>query len=231
MGGAYLSIGFVHSFNEGMTERHGLHRPRRARLRQVAPVPDVLRGAAVRLLERARRPAAERVRQPVGHALPGAAVHADADRGRRRDRPLDRAGGRRPAVCQAVSAARPASPSCFGALAVLAIPVAVVLLAVSERASAAARRCTSRVPSPRVLALIALWRLAAGAVRRARAASSTVGRAGPLGPRSSPGRASTPPSPAGSRSASTARSSARGRAESRGATASPRRVRDREQPA
>ena len=43
MGGAYLSLGFVHSFNENMTAGTGLHRPRRAGLRQVAAVPHVLR--------------------------------------------------------------------------------------------------------------------------------------------------------------------------------------------
>ena len=82
----------------GDDQRHRVHRPRRARLRQVAAVPDLGGGAAVRLLERARRPAAGCVRQPVGDPLPGAAVPADPDRGRRPDRPLDRPGRRRPTV-------------------------------------------------------------------------------------------------------------------------------------
>ena len=82
----------------GNDERDRVHRARRARLRQVAAVSDLGRDPALRLLERARGPAPERVRQPVGDALPGAAVRADDHRGRRRDRALDRPGGRRTAV-------------------------------------------------------------------------------------------------------------------------------------
>ena len=78
MGGAYLSLGFVHSFNESMTSGTGFIGLAALVFGEVAAVPDLVRDAALRLLERARRPAAERLRQPVGHALQTLAVRADA---------------------------------------------------------------------------------------------------------------------------------------------------------
>ena len=61
LGGAYLSIGFVHSFNQNMTVGPRLHRARRAHLRQVA---------AVRRLRAPRSSSASRARSP--HRLPDA---------------------------------------------------------------------------------------------------------------------------------------------------------------
>ena len=85
MGGAYLSIGFVGSFNQGMTAGRGLHRAGGGHLRQVAPGRRARRGAAVRLLHRAR-PAAAGLLALDRCPLPGAAVRAHADRGGRRHR-------------------------------------------------------------------------------------------------------------------------------------------------
>ena len=90
--------GSSHSFNENMTSGTRLHRARGADLRQVAAVRDV---GAPRCCSasRARSPTACRiVRQPVGNAVPDAAVRPDDGRRGRRDRPVDRAGGRGPAV-------------------------------------------------------------------------------------------------------------------------------------
>ena len=53
-GGAYLSIGFVGSFNENMTDGPRLHRAGGGDLRQLASVRRGRRLPAVRLLERAR---------------------------------------------------------------------------------------------------------------------------------------------------------------------------------
>ena len=71
-----------------------LHRARGAHLRQLAPVRAGRRLSSVRLLERARSAPARilGVRRDPVH---GAAVRPHADRGRRRDRALDPAGGRR----------------------------------------------------------------------------------------------------------------------------------------
>ena len=63
--------------------RPRLHRPRGDDLRQLAAVRHVLRGAAVRLLDRARVPSAG-VLGLGGDALPDAAVRPHADRRRRR---------------------------------------------------------------------------------------------------------------------------------------------------
>ena len=79
-------------------EWNRLHRACRARLREVEAVPDLVRHAAVRLLERALRSVAERIWQPVGHTVQRLAVRIDDRRGGWGDRPLDRAGRRGPAV-------------------------------------------------------------------------------------------------------------------------------------
>ncbi len=77
MGGAYLSIGFVHSFS-------------RAHLRALAPRRGVRRSASLRLLERARAaPGHDPELELVCRALPGAPIRPHIGRGRRRDRPLD----------------------------------------------------------------------------------------------------------------------------------------------
>ena len=58
LGGVFLSIGFVHSFSAEHDDRQGLHRPGRGHLRQVEARRRARRGAAVRLLQRARAAAA-----------------------------------------------------------------------------------------------------------------------------------------------------------------------------
>ena len=70
LGGAYLSIGFVGSFNENMTAGRGLHRARGADLRQLAAVRRLRGRAPVRLLERARAAPAASTRGSAGDALP-----------------------------------------------------------------------------------------------------------------------------------------------------------------
>ena len=102
MGGAYLSIGFVHSFNENMTGGPRVHRPRGADLREVEAVRRLRRRVPVRVLDRAR------VQRPVGicrldlvapalrRAVPDAPVHPHPRRGRRRHRPFGAARSRRP---------------------------------------------------------------------------------------------------------------------------------------
>ena len=118
LGGAYLSIGFLGSFNENMTAGRGLHRPRRADLRCVEPF-----GAfAAALLFGFSSALAQRLPEYSGSGrdlVPGAAVRLDADRRRRRDRPFDPARRHWSPLRQAVTDARGAtlarrSPSCSG---------------------------------------------------------------------------------------------------------------------
>ena len=105
LGGAYLSIGFVNSFNQNMTAGRGVHRARRGHLRQLAPVGSGGGGASLRLLERPR-PAAAGVLGFGRRSLPGAPVRAHPDRGRRSHRPLDPAGSCWPSLQEAVTADR-----------------------------------------------------------------------------------------------------------------------------
>ena len=63
-GGAYLSIGFVNSFNENMTDGPGLHRARRGDLRELAPVRRRRRVPAVRVLAARSRSACRSTRAP-----------------------------------------------------------------------------------------------------------------------------------------------------------------------
>ena len=63
MGGAYLSIAFLGSFNQGMTAGRGFIALAAVSLRQLAPVRRARGGAAVRLLQRAGAAAARRSRR------------------------------------------------------------------------------------------------------------------------------------------------------------------------
>ena len=67
------------------------------------PFGALRRRLPVRLLERARAAACRSTRGSAGDALPGAPVRAHADRGRRRDRPLDPARSGWPPVHEAVT--------------------------------------------------------------------------------------------------------------------------------
>ena len=139
LGGAYLSIGFVNSFNQNMTVGKGLHRARGGHLRQLASVGRGGCGAPLRLLDRPRA-APARLLGVGGGALPGAAVRAHADRGRRRHRPLDSAGGRWPSLQETVSSnggpPRPGSARAsvlVGLLSVATMPVAILATRWSEQ--------------------------------------------------------------------------------------------------
>ena len=98
LGGAYLSIGFVNSFNENMTTGTGF-------IALAALIfgkwrPFATYGAT--LLFGFSSALADRLPTAYGNQwgtpLPGAAVRPHDHRRRRRDRPFGRPGGRRPSV-------------------------------------------------------------------------------------------------------------------------------------
>ena len=94
----------------------------------------------VRLLERAR-PTPAGVLRLGRRALPGAPVRAHADRGRRRDRPLDPAGSGRTPLQEVVTRnARAAWSVVLGLLAAATMPVAIVATRYSDVLRAPARR-------------------------------------------------------------------------------------------
>ena len=57
MGGAYLTVGYLNTYNENVTAGPRLHRAGGGDLRQLAAVRRLRGGAPVRLLDRARLPA------------------------------------------------------------------------------------------------------------------------------------------------------------------------------
>ena len=97
MGGVFLSVALVGSFNEGMTAGRGFIALAVVIFGAWRPVRRARRRLSVRLLERCRAAAAG-VLGVARRAVPGAALRPGARRRRRADRPLPAAGRDRRAL-------------------------------------------------------------------------------------------------------------------------------------
>ena len=137
MGGAYLSIGFLNTFNENVTAGRGFIALAALIFGNWRPFgafcAALLFGFSTALAFRLPVYSDER-----GHALPGAAVHPHADRRRRRDRPHRPACRRWPALQEAV--ARAGVTTRRAARCVLALARARVLPVAGLRRRAEARQ-------------------------------------------------------------------------------------------
>ena len=153
MGGAYLSIGFVHSFNENMTEGRGFIALAALIFGKWRPFGAFGAALPVRLLDRARLRDPVRLRRlglvgpPLGRALPDAPVHPHAVAvAGVIGRSVAPAADGQP-VCQAVGR-RAFAAIVFGSLALAAIPAGGRRRgapAVGRRAAGARRRRAGRV--------------------------------------------------------------------------------------